>query len=172
MKKNNWIYQVFLWAFILSILFSYVTNLVSFNSSTIVTAIIIFCVIALGIIFDMLGAATLTSKESTFHAMGAKKIKGAKQAISLIRNNVKVSSVCNDIVGDICGIISGGLGAVLALNLANQFDMNITLITMIVSAVVSALTVGGKAIFKNIAVKNSDNILFCVSKVICFFKRK
>ncbi|MBE6148456.1 MAG: hypothetical protein E7167_03065 [Firmicutes bacterium] len=172
MKKNNWIYQVFLWTFILSIVFSYGTNIISSNSSTIINIIIILCVIAIGILFDMLGTSSLTSKESSFHAMNAKKIKGAKQAISLIRNSVKVSSVCNDIVGDICGIISGGLGAVLAIDLASKFDINITLITIIVSAIVSAFTVGGKAIFKRVAVRNSDKILFALSKFIYFFKRK
>ncbi|MBE6155323.1 MAG: hypothetical protein E7164_01035 [Firmicutes bacterium] len=172
MKKNTWICQIFLWTFILSITFSYITNIISTNSTTIVTAIIILIVIAVGILFDMLGASCLTSKESTFHAMGAKKIKGAKQAIKLIRNNVKVSSVCNDIVGDICGIISGGLGAVLAIDLANNFEINLAFITMITSAVISALTVGGKAMFKKVAIKNSDKILFRISKIICFFKRK
>ena len=172
MKKNNWIYQVFFWTFILSIIFSYGTNIISSNSTTIITVIIIFCVIATGIIFDMIGASSLTSKESTFHAMNAKKIKGAKQAIKLIRNNVKVSSICNDIVGDICGIISGGLGAVLAINLATKFHFNITIVTMIISAVISALTVGSKAIFKPIAVKNSDKILFSLSKILSIFTRK
>ena len=172
MRKNSWIYQVFLWTFILSIVFSYATNIISSNSPTVITAIIILCVIAIGILFDMLGASSLTSKESTFHAMSAKKIKGSKQAIKLIRNSVKVSSICNDIVGDICGIISGGLGAVLAIDLSYQFNFNLTIITMIVSAVISALTVGGKAIFKKVAVKNSDKILFTLSKIICFFTRK
>jgi len=172
MKKNNWIYQVFLWTFILSILFSYITNLISFNSATAVTIIIIFLVITTGILFDMLGASCLTSKEATFHAMASKKIKGAKEAIKLIRNSVKVSSICNDIVGDICGIISGGLGAVLAIDIASKFDINLALITMIVSALISALTVGGKAIFKGIAIKNSDKILYSVSKFLYFFKRK
>lgn len=172
MKKNNWIYQVFLWTFVLSIVFSYATNVISSKSSTIVTAIIILCVITIGIIFDMLGASSLTSKEATFHSMSAKKIKGAKEGIKLIRNNVKVSSVCNDIVGDICGIISGGLGAVLSIDLSIKFDISLAIVTMIVSAIISALTVGGKAIFKKIAVKNSDKILFSVSKFLSFFKRK
>lgn len=172
MKKGKWIYQVFLWTFILSILFGYITNLISFKSTTLVTAVIILVVIALGIIFDMIGTSALTSKEASFHAMAAKKIKGSKIAIKLIRNNVKVSSICNDIVGDICGIISGGLGAVLAIALAAKFNVNIALMTMIVSAFISTMTVGGKAIFKSIAIKNSDKILFTISKIICVFKRK
>ena len=172
MKKNTWIYQVFLWTFILSIIFSYITNLISFNSTLLVTIMLIIVVISIGIIFDMFGASSLTSKESTFHAMNSKKIKGSKQAIKLIRNNVKVSSICNDIVGDICGIVSGGLGAVLALSIADKCNVDNALITMIVAAVISALTVGGKAIFKSVAIKNSDKILFSIGKFISFFKRK
>ena len=171
-KRNTWIYQVFLWTFILSIIFSYLTNLISLNSTTYVTIIIILIVIAIGIIFDMIGASALTSKESTFHAMASKKIKGSKVAIKLIRNNVKVSSICNDVVGDICGIVSGGLGAVLAISVSNRFDINLALMTMIVSAIISALTVGGKAIFKSIAIKNCDKILFGLSKFIYIFYKK
>ena len=120
----------------------------------------------------MVGASALTSKEASFHSMASKKIRGAKQAIRLIRNNVKVSSICNDIVGDICGIVSGGLGAVLAIALSNQFQLNLAIMTMIVSAIISSLTVGGKAIFKAVAVKNSDKILFTISKILCIFEKK
>ena len=126
MKKSNWIYTVFITTFILSILFSLGTNIISIHSNTIVTIIIILIVISIGIVFDMIGVASLSANEKTFHAMSAQKIKGAKTANKLIKSNVKVSSVCNDIVGDICGIISGGLGAVLALTLADVFSINIT----------------------------------------------
>ena len=110
----------------------------------------------IGIIFDMIGVAVLTAKESTFHAMSSKKVKGAKKATKLIKNNVKVASFCNDIVGDVCGIVSGGLGAVLAISISDY--LGITLATIIVSAIISSLTVTGKAIFKNVAVKKADNI--------------
>lgn len=171
MKKNAWIYMVFLLTFILSLTFSSITNLISFNSNIYITLIIIIIVISIGIIFDMIGASSLTSKESSFHAKSSKKIKGAKEAIKLIKNNVKVSSVCNDIIGDICGILSGGLGAVLAINLSASFKINITVITIIISAIISALTVGGKAIFKSIAVKNSDQIIFFIGRFISIFKK-
>lgn len=170
-KKSKWIYFVFLITFILSLVFGYITNLISLHSSIATTVIIIFSVIAVGILFDMLGASTLTSKEASFHAKSAKKIKGSKEAIGLIKNNVKVSSVCNDIVGDICGIISGGLGAVLALAIADKFIIDSAVVTMLCAAVISALTVGGKAIFKNVAIKNADNIVFGVSKLLSFFKK-
>ena len=172
MKKKSWIYQIILWTFILSILFSYITNFISLHTNIIITCFLIIIVIVIGILFDMLGASSLTSKESTFHAMNSKKIKGAKEAIKIIKNNVKVSSICNDIIGDICGIISGGLGAVLAINIVNRFSANITLTTIVISALISSLTIGGKAICKTIAIRKADKIVFEVSKIITFFKRK
>lgn len=171
MKKNNWIYKVFLCTFLLSILFSFITNYISSHSYIIVMILIILIVISIGILFDMIGASSLTSKEATFHAMNSKKIKGAKKTIYLIKNNAKVSSICNDIVGDICGIVSGGLGAVLAIKLSNMYNINVALLTIGISAIISSLTVGGKAIFKNIAIKNSDKIIFTVGKMLSLFKK-
>ena len=164
MKKNNWVYKVFLWTFILSTIFSFSTNYLSSHASIVVMILIILLVIAIGIIFDMIGASSLTSKESTFHSMNAKKIKGAKETI-------KISSICNDIVGDICGIVSGGLGAVLAISIANITKVNISLISVITAALISSLTIGGKAIFKTVAIKNSDKIIFSVGKLLSFFKK-
>ena len=169
MKKQNWNLLVFILSFTLAIIFSFLTNILSNNSSDIFIILIILIVIMIGIIFDMIGVAVLTAKESTFHAMSSKKIKGAKKATKLIKNNVKVASFCNDIVGDVCGIVSGGLGAVLAISLSDY--LGITLATIIVSAIISSLTVTGKAIFKNVAVKKADNILFIFSKILSIFSK-
>lgn len=169
MKKQNWNLLVFILSFALAIIFSFLTNILSNNSSDIFIILIILIVIMIGIIFDMIGVAVLTAKESTFHAMSSKKIKGAKKATKLIKNNVKVASFCNDIVGDVCGIVSGGLGAVLAISISDY--LGITLATVIVSAIISSLTVTGKAIFKNVAVKKADNILFIFSKILSIFSK-
>ena len=170
MKSKKWIIQVFVWSFVLSIIFSYATNTISLHTNMIIMSIVILLVIFIGIIFDMIGAASLTSNEATFHAMNSQKIKGSKLAIKLIKNNVKVSSICNDIIGDICGIISGGLGAMLAISIANNCHINIALITMIISAFISSLTVGGKALFKSIAIKKADKIIFLTAKILSIFK--
>ena len=169
--KKSWIVIVFILTFLLSLLFSLITNIISYKFGIIATIVAIILVISIGILFDLIGASSLTSKESTFHAMSAQKVKGAKTAIFLIQNNAKVSSICNDIIGDICGIVSGGLGAVLAINIAEHFHVNAAYITMIVAALISALTVGGKAIFKNVAIKHSDTILFRVAKIVNIFKK-
>ena len=169
---NNWIYKVFLLTFLLSILFTGITSFIAHNTNQLVMLIVIVVVLIISIIFDVISTSVLTSKESTFHAMNSKRIKGAKEGLLLIKNNVKVVSVCNDVIGDILGIASGGLGAVLAISISLTTGVNVALISIIIAAFISALTVGGKAVFKEVAVKNSDKIVFRVGKIISFMKWK
>lgn len=165
MKKDSWIYKVFLMTFFLSVIFSLISNYITSNANIFVMIIITLLVIVIGIVFDMIGTATLTSNEATFHAKSSRKIKGAKESINLIKNSVRVTSICNDVIGDICGIISGGMGAMVAISLSKFFSNNITIASIIVSSVISSLTVGGKAIFKRVAIKKCDNIVFLVGKI-------
>lgn len=172
MKKNiDWIYKAFLLSFILSIVFSSVSTIIADSFNTIILTIIIVIVIGIGIIFDMIGVAVLTSKEANLHAKASKKLKGAKEAISLLKNATKVSSICNDVIGDICGIVSGSLGAVLTIAIVNFFGFPSTIITVLITAIISALTVGFKALFKDVAKDNSDSIVFLVGKIISIFKK-
>ena len=120
----------------------------------------------------MIGVAVLTSNESSLHAKASKKIRGAKEAIYLLKNAPKVSSICNDVVGDVCGIVSGSLGAVLTINIASYFNWNIVIVTTFITALISSLTVGGKAIFKTVATKKADNIVYNVGKTMSFFIKK
>lgn len=170
MKNNNWLYKVFLLTFILAILFSAITSMLTNNFSDVILFIILLVVICIGILFDMIGVAVLTSNEATFHSMAAKKINGAKESIALIKNSVKVSSVCNDVIGDICGIVSGGLAAVLTLSICDYFSFSFTVTSILVTSIVSSLTVGGKAIFKTVATKKCDQITTIVGKIVHFFK--
>ena len=164
-KEINWIYKVFLLSFIFSVIFSGISTVMVDNLPTIALAIILVLVIGIGILFDMVGVAVLTSKEAALHARASQKIKGAKEAISLLKNSTKVSSVCNDVIGDVCGIVSGSLGAVLTLAVVNYFELPNTITTILITAIIGAATVGGKAICKGIAMKNSDSIVFTVGKI-------
>ncbi|MBQ4031627.1 MAG: hypothetical protein II625_07705 [Bacilli bacterium] len=171
MKNDNkkWIVIVFILAFVLSIVFSGASTVLSNNLNTPLLIIVTLLVVAIGILFDMIGVAVLSCEEAFLHARASKKIKGAKEAIKLVKSAPKVSSVCCDVVGDICGIVSGTLGAVVTLNIANYFDFSATLTTILVTAVISALTVGFKAIFKAVATKNADKIILAAGKVVRFF---
>ena len=48
MKKDNWIYKVFLMTFFLSLIFSFVSNAITSNANIIVMIIITFIVIGIG----------------------------------------------------------------------------------------------------------------------------
>ncbi len=165
--KNNWTLIVFLLTFILSMIFSIIANILG-NLNNIVLIIVTLLVIFIGTIFDVIGTAVLSADIKVMHSRGSQKIKGAKEAINLINKSDKVSSVCNDVIGDICGILSGGLSAILVMSLFN----NASIYQVIITAVVSALTVGSKAIGKQIAIKNADNIIFNVGKILGSFTRK
>lgn len=159
-----WPLKVFLLSFFLAAIFSGLSTFCA-DLNVILMLLILTSVILIGIVFDMIGVATLTSKESNFHAMSSKKIKGAKESISLLRNSSVVSSICNDVVGDICGIVSGSLGAALTTYIVLKLNGNILIITILITSLISALTVGGKALGKKIAMNKSDKIVFFVGKI-------
>ena len=171
-EQNKWIITVFILTFILSITFSLISNVIVANFNNIVLSIILILTISLGILFDIIGTASISSNESTFHALNSKKKNGAKEALFLIKNNNKISSICNDIIGDICGIISGSLGTMLSISISSMTSMNNIVVSIILASLISALTVGGKAIFKIIAINNADSIIFAVGKIINKFSFK
>ena len=88
------------------------------------------------------------------------------------KNADKVSSFCNDVIGDICGIISGSAGVIIATFLANTFEINIFIVTLLVTAIIAALTIGGKALGKSIAINKSNYILYEFSKLVSHFYKK
>ena len=91
-------------------------------SGLLLALLILALFIGLGILFDIIGVAVTAADPRPFHSMAAHKEKGAKEALKLLRNADRVSSVCNDVVGDICGIVSGAtiggkaLGKPFAMN--------------------------------------------------------
>ena len=114
----------------------------------------------------------LTITEKQFNSMSARKVRGAKTAVMFRKNAEKVSSFCNDVIGDICGIISGSAGVMIATRVATKFSLPVFWISLAVTALIAALTIGGKALGKGIAIAKGNQILFVFAKVISFFKRE
>lgn len=170
MSKNvksgiKWTITISIITFLLSLLFSFISNTAVNDLEIIPAIIILLIVIGIGIVFDLIATAVTVAKEEEFHAMAAKKMKGSKKAIQLIRNSSKVANFCADVIGDICGVLSGAVGAIIALKLTERYNINGS-IQFIISALVASLTVGGKAFTKEIAKKNSTKIIHVISKVI------
>ena len=172
MKKNTkWIIEITLIAFIITIIFSLGSQELLKDVHIITGIIIILIFIFIGVIFDIIGVAVQSSEVTPFHAMASKKVKNAKTAKKMLKNSAQVSSFCNDVIGDICNIISGSAGVVVSNAIANKFIFDITLTTLITTSIIAALTIGGKAIGKNIAVNKSEYIVTKVTKVMNIFKK-
>ena len=171
-NKNNWPLIVTILAFFISLLFSFISESIMPKVGIIIGIIILIIFILIGIIFDMIGVAVTSSNEEPLHAMSSKKIKGAKKAVSFKKNADKVSSFCNDVIGDICGIISGSAGVTVAIGLSNRFNLNLFWTSLIVTALIAALTIGGKAFCKKIALLNSHKIVYMTAKIISKLEKK
>ncbi len=171
-KRNTWPIIVTILAFFISLLFSFISESIMPSVPILIGIIILITFILIGIIFDMIGVAVTSSNEEPLHAMSSKKIKGAKKAVSFKKNADKVSSFCNDVIGDICGIISGSAGVAVATSLANTYNLNIFYTTLIVTAIIAALTIGGKAFCKKIAINNNHKIVYLTAKILSKFEKK
>lgn len=171
-KRNTWIITITLLAFFISFIFSLISELTLSKVNIVIGIIILVLFIIIGIIFDMIGVAVTSTTEQPLHAMSAKKIKGAKKAVSFKKNADKVSSFCNDVIGDICGIISGTVGVTITTTISQIYSLNIFWVGLIVTSLIAALTIGGKAISKSIAIKNSNQIVYITAKVLSIFEKK
>ena len=171
-KKNSnisWIIKITFAAFLISFVFSFASEIILKNVGLLVGIIVLLVFILIGVLFDMIGVAITSADITPFNAMGARKIKGAAVAVNFIKNADKLSSFCNDVVGDICGIISGSATAVVAMLVANNLDIPILISTLTVTSITAALTIGGKALGKGFAMKNNTTILYGFAKVVSIF---
>lgn len=165
----KWIATITVTAFIITFVMSIFSESALRDISLTLSILIVLLFILLGIIFDMIGVAVTVADKKVFHSMAAKKVKGAKLALKLIENNSKVSSFCNDVIGDICGILSGTASSTIAILLATKLKLNIFTVTLVITSLIAALTIGGKALGKSIAINNSNNILYKFARVINIF---
>ena len=158
-SKVKWFIQIFITTFILSMVFSYISNNGVTHLNLFASIIILIAVILLGIIFDIIGVAVTVAKEHEFHAKATKKVDGAKTSIKLIKNSAKVANICADVIGDICGVLSGSISALIAAKISEKAGIDLQ---FIISASVAAITVGGKALGKEIANQKSTQIVHFV----------
>jgi hypothetical protein len=153
--------------FIVSILIFIASELLLQSVAFLLGLFLLIIIIFIGILFDIIGVAAAAAEESALNAKAANKIYGAREAVYLAKNADKVSSFCNDVIGDISGTISGGIGAALIFQLISSYpDLNKLLMSSLMAGLVAALTVGGKAVAKSFAIDKSNDIIFWVGKAI------
>lgn len=171
-KKNSnirWIITIFFVTILISSTISFLSSSIMEDAGLVEAFIVLLIIVLLGIIFDIIGVAVMSANEKPFHSMASKKVPGAMEALALLRNAEKVSSFCNDVVGDICGVVSGSASAVIAVKALTQINSD-TVSQLVMSSLVAAVTISGKAFGKNIAMTRSVQIVNLVSKPIYYIK--
>ncbi|SHG67311.1 hypothetical protein [Virgibacillus chiguensis] len=163
--------------FVLAAIFSVISSSILSGVAWFIGLFIVFVIVFVGVIFDMLGIASTAANEAPFHAMAAEKVAGAKEAVIIIRNADRFASFCNDVIGDISGIVSGTASAIVVLQMANilghgEGSSIQIIISVVLTSVVAALTVGGKAMGKFFAINASTKIIFFAGKVISIMENK
>lgn len=170
-SRIGWAIYITIITFILSMFMNVATSEILKKVNIYVAFSVLLAVILIGIIFDIIGIAITSVSEAPFHARSAKGMKGGKEAISLIRSADKVSNFCNDVIGDIAGVISGGLAATIVALMTRPDTMGNRVMNLILAGVVAALTVGGKAMGKGFALSKGDSIIAFVGRTVYTFKR-
>ena len=176
LSESYWVWpvKIFLLAFALSLFFGVTSEFLLSGAGLAVSIILITILIGVAVITDMIGVAVTACKKEPFTAMAARKVKGAKESLFLIRNSEKVSSLCNDVIGDVCGILSGAAGAAITLKIIvdNSNDSLKILIASLISAFIAGLTIFGKALGKKYSIQNSEKIILKLGKFIGCFTNK
>jgi len=167
-KASGWIIKVSLLTFVLAILMSTLSESVLRNVSLIPALSALFGIVLLGIISDTIGIAVAAAKEQPFHSMASQNIPSAKYSVSLVRNAGPVSNFCNDVVGDIAGIVSGAAIAIILVQIMELRlpFMNLATLSVVFSGIVASITVGGKAIGKELALSNWEGIVGFVGRIL------
>ncbi len=169
--RTKWIVTVFLLTIVISAIISFCSTELMAVSTMAAAFVILLFIVFIGIVFDIVGVAVTSADEKPFHSMAARKVIGAHEAIGLLRKADKVSSICCDVIGDICGVVSGSASAAIVAQILSNFDFSMPrIITLGMSALVAGLTVGGKAIGKGFAIGSSTMIVHTVGKVIWSFR--
>lgn len=170
-KYFRWPLIVLALSFCLSMAFGVLSE-VALNGANIAIAIVVIIVfLFIAILTDMIGVAVTACDVKNYRAMAAKKVRGAKEAIILQKNADRVSSIVADILGDICSILSGAAGAAVATALITQSmtDFAGIVVSSLVSAVIAALLISGKAFMKRYSLEHADKIILLLGKFLSIF---
>lgn len=168
-----WPIKVFFLAFALSMFFSITSEFLLSDSGILVAILIIILLIAIAVITDMVGVAVTACPKEPFRAMASRKVRGAKESLLLLKHADKVSSLCADVIGDVCGILSGAAGTSILINVvANATSALEILIASLISSTIAGLTIFGKAMGKKLSMQKCNSIVFMVGKLLSVFSKQ
>jgi len=168
-RRARWVVVITIYSFFLAIIFGFITQYSLSEIRSLVAAFaLLFLVVAIGVIFDLVGTAAAAAKAGPLNAKAARRVVGARRGVYLVKNAEQVANFCNDVAGDISGVVSGTLAAILVFRIAVTVsaDQAEFYLGIMLTALVAALTVGGKAWGKIIAINHSTEVMLIVGALI------
>ncbi|MDH7576231.1 MAG: hypothetical protein QHH75_00135 [Bacillota bacterium] len=159
--------------FVLSLIFSYLAEFLLRHILILFLAfLLLLVVILIGVISDMIGFAAAAAEFGPLNARAANKVWGARQAVRLIKNADQVAVFCSDVMGDISATLAGALGAVIVFRLlADHPGAEVGWLTTVMTGLVAAASVGGKAFGKGLALREATEIMFRLGQLIAWVER-
>jgi len=171
-KPYRWILQIVILTFMVALFMSAVSETTVPLISLPFVILVLLLFVFIGVAFDTVGIAITTADKAPFASMAARRIFGADKALYLLTNSEMAANICNDVVGDVCGIMSGATGVAVVAWFFKYTDANVFVVAIMVSSITATLTVAGKAFGKVIATKHYKTILLAVGRFLRLFKRK
>ncbi|MDR6224643.1 hypothetical protein [Desmospora profundinema] len=170
------------WAILVSIVTALLAMVLSLVSSSFLNGLpwqggllVVLFIVLIGVFFDMLGIAATAAEERPFHAMASKKVAGARQSIGIVRKADQFANFCNDVIGDISGVVSGAAGFAVAAALILSMDLpsgSHFMAETLLIGFISALTVGGKALGKSLAIRYANEMVFQMGRIFYFLENR
>ena len=170
-RAVSWVIFVFFLSFVLSLLMSWSSSTALSAVGITLATLTVLILVTIGILFDILGVAVTSADKPPLVAMTTRRVPGARQALWMVQNADRMASICNDVVGDICGIVSGATGAVIVARLQKGLDLESVLISVGVTALISGATIGGKALGKPFAMNQSKRVVHLAGRFLHLFHR-
>lgn len=167
-----WYLEVFVLSLTLCFIFAILSQLMLMHANLALALFLILILIVVSVVFDMIGVAVAASNIKPFLEMNRHRRRGVVQAIWLVKNADRVSSVCADVVGDICSILSGAGGVAISIILVSKAPgLGNAILSTLVSSLIAALTVLGKALGKSYALNYSTAVILQTGKFLSLFTR-
>ncbi|ABO49612.1 conserved hypothetical protein [Desulforamulus reducens MI-1] len=171
--STRYLFLVSIGSFLLAIIFS----LLSETMTRVVKSVIIslsglLFIILIGILADIIGTAATAAQEAPFHAKAAKRVRGAKEGVFLLRNADKVANICNDVIGDIVGTVSGALGISIVVKIVKSNPgLDAFWANIVMTALIASITISGKALGKVLALTRANDVIFFVGKILAYWEK-
>ena len=171
-KMRLWYFEVFVFSLVLCAFFGVISEIMLSHTNILLAVILILCLVGVSVLFDMIGVAVTASDIKPFLSKTYSNDKNVNIAIRLIKNADRVNSICADVVGDVCSILSGAGGATICVIIVSSSpDVNSFVVSIMLSSLIASINVLGKALGKTYAMINSHKIVLKVSKFLGLFVR-